>query len=153
MLFLSFSIHLITPYVACVRRLNKVSHDDDDARGDKIYIKCVQCCTPLDENSLLSESNVWSVFCVNLSPQWNTFLVVLSLRHLLAERKLWADSSSAEMDEDSLDERKISSGIRASAMLLPLLAISWFLGVVALENASSIFFQIAAASANIALVN
>jgi len=57
------------------------------------------------------------------------------------------------MDEDSLDERKISSGIRASAMLLPLLAIMWFLGVVALENASSIFFQIAAASANIALVN
>lgn len=60
---------------------------------------------------------------------------------------------SAEMDEDTLDERKISNGIRASAMLLPLLAIMWFLGVVALENASSIFFQIASASANIALVS
>lgn len=64
--------------------------------------------------------------------QSNTFLVVLSLRHLLAARKLWADSTSAEMDEDTLDERKISGRIRASAMLLPLLSIMWFLGVVSL---------------------
>lgn len=57
------------------------------------------------------------------------------------------------MDEHSLDEKMIGNGIRASAMLLPLLAVMWFLEVVALENATSIFFQVAAAIANIALVS
>lgn len=86
----------------------------------------------------------------------NTLLVVLSLRHLLALRKLWHDSSGSTtdvMDEHSLDEKMIGNGIRASAMLLPLLAVMWFLEVVALENATSIFFQVAAAVANIALVS
>lgn len=86
----------------------------------------------------------------------NTFLVVLALRHLLALRKLWHDSSGSTgdvMDEHSLDEKMIGNGIRASAMLLPLLAVMWFLEVVALENATSIFFQVAAAVANIALVS
>jgi len=86
--------------------------------------------------------------------QMNTLLVVLSLRHLLALRKLWQHDSSSlgDVNEDTLDEKIVSSGIRASAMLLPLLAIMWFLGVVALENSTSIFFQLAAAVANIALV-
>ena len=76
---------------------------------------------------------------------------MLSLRHLLALRKLWEDAG--EVDEDYLDAKMISKGIRASAMLLPLLAIMWFLGVVALENSTSIFFQLAATLANIALVS
>ncbi|CAG7716447.1 unnamed protein product [Allacma fusca] len=82
----------------------------------------------------------------------NTFLVVLSLRHLLALRKLWEDTAG-EVDEDFLDGKIISKGIRASAMLLPLLAIMWFLGVVALENSTSIFFQLAATVASIVLVS
>lgn len=57
------------------------------------------------------------------------------------------------MDEHSVDEKMIGNGIRASAMLLPLLAVMWFLEVVALENATSIFFQVAAAVASIALVS
>jgi len=56
-------------------------------------------------------------------------------------------------EDDVLDEKAVSSGIRASAMLLPLLAISWFLGVVGLENPTSIFFQVAAATGNIVLVS
>lgn len=87
--------------------------------------------------------------------QMNTLLVVLALRHLLALRKLWHDSSGNAadvIDEHSLDEKLIGNGIRASAMLLPLLAVMWFLEVVALENSTSIFFQVAAAIANIALV-
>lgn len=79
--------------------------------------------------------------------------MILSLRHLLALRKLWEDPLSVEPgDEETLDEKAVSTGIRASAMLLPLLAIMWFLGVVALENPTSIFFQTAAALGNIALV-
>ena len=80
-------------------------------------------------------------------------LVIMSLRHLLALRKLWQDPMSGDGDEDMLDEKAVSSGIRASAMLLPLLAIMWFLGVVALENPTSVFFQLAAAVASIALVS
>ena len=81
-------------------------------------------------------------------------LVILSLRYILALRKLWLDPSCGELEEDLSDGRTISSSvIRASAVLLPLLAVMWFLGVVALENPTSIFFQIAAAVANIALVS
>jgi len=80
-------------------------------------------------------------------------LVIMSLRHLLEFRKLWQDPLSGEGDEDMLDEKAVSSGIRASAMLLPLLAIMWFLGVVALENPTSVFFQLASAVASIVLVS
>lgn len=58
----------------------------------------------------------------------------------------------SEGEEDDTDDKKMSGGIRASAILLPLLAIAWFLGVVALENPSSVFFQVASGSANITLV-
>ncbi|XP_064471630.1 adhesion G protein-coupled receptor L3-like [Ornithodoros turicata] len=61
----------------------------------------------------------------------NTTLMVLVLRHFFAQRPV---THKNEIE-------KIRCSLRAGVILLPLLAVNWFFGVLALEDSSTVIFE------------
>lgn len=50
-------------------------------------------------------------------------------------------------------EEVLRKSLRSAAMLLPLFAVTWFLGVLAFENSATLFFPVLFAAADIFLVS
>jgi hypothetical protein len=82
----------------------------------------------------------------------NTILSVLGLR-LLSQCDVDHKFCLVEDRNTSEETETLRKSLRTAAMLLPLFAVVWFLGVLALENSATLIFPVLFAAANSFLVS
>ena len=80
----------------------------------------------------------------------NTTLSVLGLRLL---SRCDGSHKLRLLEDSNASEDALRKSLRMAAMLLPMFAVVWFLGVLALENPSTLIFPVLFAAANSFLVS
>ncbi|KDR13293.1 brain-specific angiogenesis inhibitor 1-like isoform X2 [Zootermopsis nevadensis] len=78
----------------------------------------------------------------------NTILSVLGLRML---SRCDVSHKLCLLENINTIEEMLRKSLRSAAMLLPLFAVTWFLGVLAFENSATLFFPVLFAAADIFL--